>query len=34
VICFLASDDTRLMTGANVAADGGVSASNGKLPQE
>ena len=34
VIAFLASADASFMTGANVAVDGGVSASNGQPPQE
>jgi meso-butanediol dehydrogenase/(S,S)-butanediol dehydrogenase/diacetyl reductase len=33
VIAFLASADASFMTGANVAVDGGVSASNGQPPQ-
>ena len=33
VIAFLASGDASFMTGANVAVDGGVSASNGQPPQ-
>ena len=32
VIAFLASDDAGFVTGANVAVDGGVSASNGQPP--
>jgi meso-butanediol dehydrogenase / (S,S)-butanediol dehydrogenase / diacetyl reductase len=34
VIAFLASEDASFMTNANVAVDGGVSASNGQPPQE
>jgi meso-butanediol dehydrogenase/(S,S)-butanediol dehydrogenase/diacetyl reductase len=34
VIAFLASEDASFVTGANVAVDGGVSASNGQPPQE
>jgi meso-butanediol dehydrogenase/(S,S)-butanediol dehydrogenase/diacetyl reductase len=33
VIAFLASEDASFITGANVAVDGGVSASNGQPPQ-
>jgi meso-butanediol dehydrogenase/(S,S)-butanediol dehydrogenase/diacetyl reductase len=33
VIAFLASEDASFVTGANVAVDGGVSASNGQPPQ-
>jgi meso-butanediol dehydrogenase/(S,S)-butanediol dehydrogenase/diacetyl reductase len=33
VIAFLASSDASFLTGANVAVDGGVSASNGQPPQ-
>ena len=32
VIAFLASEDASFVTGANVAVDGGVSASNGQPP--
>ena len=34
VIAFLASGDASFVTGANVAVDGGVSASNGQPPQD
>ena len=34
VIAFLASEDASFVTGANVAVDGGVSASNGQPPQD
>jgi len=33
VIAFLASDDARFVTGVNLPADGGMSASNGQPPQ-
>lgn len=33
VIAFLASEDASFITGANIAVDGGVSASNGQPPQ-
>jgi meso-butanediol dehydrogenase/(S,S)-butanediol dehydrogenase/diacetyl reductase len=33
VIAFLASEDASFVTGANIAVDGGVSASNGQPPQ-